>query len=115
MKNTIMRVREESSTPAMHEIHSLYKFLKLTAGNYRNSIYVRCRCGVEYMLTADEGGKPVLFPMKLFYELTGEYPQKEEMSSELSQAAFENLYRAWLVWNTDRGGCPICSVLNCEV
>lgn len=115
MKNTIMIVRGENSTPAEHEIHSLYKFLKLTAGNYRNSLYVRCRCGVEYMLTADENGKLVLFPIELFYGLTGEYPQKDEMNSKLGPGAFERLYRSWITWNTDGGECPICSAVKSEV
>ena len=110
MKNTIMIVRGDNSTPAEHEIHSIYRFLKLTAGNWRNSLYVRCRCGVEYMLTADEDGKPVLFPIELFYELTGEYPQKDEMCGVISRQAFENMYRGWLLWNTDGTECPVHSM-----
>lgn len=115
MKNTIMIVRGDNSTPAEHEIHSIYRFLKLTAGNWRNSLYVRCRCGVEYMLTADENGNPVLFPIELFYELTGEYPQKDEMNSELGLSTFECLYRSWITWHTDGGDCPICSAVKSEV
>ena len=115
MKNTIMIVRGEIGTPAELTIHSLYRFLKLTAGNYRNSIYVRCRCGVEYMLIADEDGKLVLFPIELFYELTGEYPQKDEMNSELGLSTFECLYRSWITWHTDGGDCPICSAVKSEV
>ena len=110
MKNTIMIVRGESSTPQEFDLHTLYRFLKLTAGNYRNSAYVRCKDGIEYMLVTDEDAKPLLFPINLFYELTGEYPQRDEMSYELTQDAFETLYRSWILWNTDKEECPICSL-----
>ena len=115
MKNTIMIVRGESSTPQEFDLHTLYRFLKLTAGNYRNSAYVRCKDGIEYMLVTDEEAKPLLFPINLFYELTGEYPQREEMSYELTQDAFKTLYRSWILWNTDKEECPICSLQVSEV
>ena len=115
MKNTIMIVRGESSTPQEFDLHTLYRFLKLTAGNYRNSAYVRCTDGIEYMLVTDEDAKPLLFPINLFYELTGEYPQRDEMSYELTQDAFETLYRSWILWNTDKEECPICSLQVSEV
>ena len=115
MKNTIMIVRGESNTPQEFDLHTLYRFLKLTAGNYRNSAYVRCKDGIEYMLVTDEDAKPLLFPINLFYELTGEYPQRDEMSYELTQDAFETLYRSWILWNTDKEECPICSLQVSEV
>ena len=115
MKNTIMIVRGESNTPQEFDLHTLYRFLKLTAGNYRNSVYVRCMDGIEYMLVTDEEAKPLLFPINLFYELTGEYPQRDEMSYELPQDAFETLYRSWILWNTDKEECPICSLQVSEV
>ena len=115
MKNTIMIVRGESSTPQEFDLHTFYRFLKLTAGNYRNSAYVRCKDGIEYMLVTDEDAKPLLFPINLFYELTGEYPQRDEMSYELTQDAFETLYRSWILWNTDKEECPICSLQVSEV
>ena len=115
MKNTIMIVRGESNTPQEFDLHTLYRFLKLTAGNYRNSVYVRCMDGIEYMLVTDEEAKPLLFPINLFYELTGEYPQRDEMSYELTQDAFKTLYRSWILWNTDKEECPICSLQVSEV
>ena len=115
MKNTIMIVRGESSTPHEFDLHTLYRFLKLTAGNYRNSVYVRCKDGIEFMLVTDEEAKPLLFPVNLFYELTGEYPQREEMNYELTQDAFKTLYRSWILWNTDKEECPICSLQVSEV
>ena len=115
MKIRLMIVRGESSTPQEFDLHTLYRFLKLTAGNYRNSVYVRCLDGIEYMLVTDEEAKPLLFPINLFYELTGEYPQRDEMSHELPGDVFETLYRSWIVWNTDGGACPICSLQVSEV
>ena len=67
------------------------------------------------MLTAEEDGKPVLFPIELFYELTGEYPQKDEMNFELGLSTFECLYRSWITWHTDGGDCSICSAVKSEV
>ena len=115
MKIRLMIVRGESSTPQEFDLHTLYRFLKLTAGNYRNSVYVRCKDGIEYMLVTDEEAKPLLFPINLFYELTGEYPQRDEMSYELTQDAFKTLYRSWILWNTDKEECPICSLQVSEV
>lgn len=115
MKIRLMIVRGESSTPQEFDLHTLYRFLKLTAGNYRNSVYVRCKDGIEFMLVTDEEAKPLLFPINLFYELTGEYPQRDEMSYELTHDAFETLYRSWILWNTDKEECPICSLQVSEV
>jgi hypothetical protein len=62
------------------------------------------------MMIADADARPVLFPVRKFYELTGEYPQKDEMCGTISRQAFENMYRGWLLWNTDKTACPVCSM-----
>lgn len=105
MKNTIMIVRGQNNPQAMGDVRELYRFLKLAAGNYRNAIYVECDCG--FLMIADQDTKPVLFPVRKFYELTGEYPQKDEMSGVMSRHAFENMYRGWMLWNTDKTECPV--------
>ena len=107
-KNRIMIVRGQSNPQTINAIRELYRFLKLTAGNYRNAIYVEC--GIGFMLSADQEAKPVLFPVRKFYELTGEYPQKDEMSGTMSRQAFENMYREWLLWNTDKTECPVSAM-----
>ena len=109
-KNRIMIVRGQSNPQTIKAIRELYRFLKLIAGNYRNAIYVEC--GNGFMLTADQEAKPVLFPVRKFYELTGEYPQKDEMSGTMSRQAFENMYRGWLLWNTNKDECPVSAM--CE-
>lgn len=108
MKNTIMIVRGQSNPQAMDDVRELYRFLKLSAGNYRNAIYVESGCG--FLMIADQDTKPVLFPVRKFYELTGECPQKDEMCVVMSRQVFENLYRGWLLWNTDGTVCPVCSM-----
>ena len=108
MKNTIMIVREQNNPQAIEDVRELYRFLKLIAGNYRNAIYVEC--GIGFMLSADQEAKPVLFPVRKFYELTGEYPQKDEMSGTMSRQAFENMYRGWLLWNTNKDECPVSAM-----
>lgn len=106
--NTIMIVREQNNPQAIEDVRELYRFLKLIAGNYRNAIYIEC--GNSFMLSADKEAKPVLFPVRKFYELTGEYPQKDEMSGTMSRQAFENMYRGWLLWNTDKTECPVSAM-----
>ena len=112
-KIRIMIVREQNNPQVTNEVRELYRFLKLVAGNYRNAIYVECGCG--FLMIANQDAKPVLFPVRKFYELTGEYPQKDEMNSELGLSTFECLYRSWITWHTDGGDCPICSAVKSEV
>ena len=107
-KNRIMIVRGQINPQDRDDVRELYRFLKLTAGNYRNAIYVKC--GIDYLMTADRDANPVLFPAQKFYELTGEYPQKDEMCGVISRQAFENMYRGWLLWNTDGTECPVHSM-----
>ncbi len=110
MKNTIMIVRpkEENKVYTKNDIQELYRFLVLVGGNYRNALYTECRhCG--YMITADIELRPILFPVQKFYDLTGEYPQRDEMAEQIGKAAFESVYRRWLMWNTDSNDeCGIC-------
>lgn len=108
MKCTIIIVKGPSDNQASNEVRRLYHFLKLTAGNYRNAIYVECGC--DFLMIADQDAKPVLFPVRKFYDLTGEYPQKDEMCGVMSREAFENMYRGWLLWNADGAECPINSM-----
>ena len=107
-KIRIMIVREQNNPQETNEVRELYRFLKLVAGNYRNAIYVECGCG--FLMIANQDAKPVLFPVRKFYELTGEYPQKDEMCGAMSRQAFENMYRGWLLWNTDGTECPVHSM-----
>lgn len=103
-----MIVRGQNDSQEKNDMRDLYRFMKLTAGNYRKAIYVEC--GSDYLLTADQEAKPLLFPVRKFYELTGEYPQKDEMSGTMSRQAFENMYQGWLLWNTDKTECPVCTM-----
>ncbi len=98
-QNRIMIVKGQNGS------RDLYRFLKLTEGNYRNALYVEFGCG--FLMVADQDAKPVLFPVRKFYELTGEYPQKDEMCGVMSRQAFENMYRGWLLWNADKNECPV--------
>lgn len=108
LENTLMIVRGQNTPQATNEIRELYRFLKLCVGNYRNALYIECSC--DFLMIADQDAKPILFPVRNFYELTGEYPQKDEMCGVMSKQSFENIYRGWLLWNTDGTGCPVCSM-----
>lgn len=110
MKDTLMIVRGENDSLKKQDIQELYRFLKHIRGNYRNAVYTKCSCGCGYMLTTDSDAKPMLFPVQKFFELTGEYPQQDEMCGILGGQAFENMYQGLLLWNTDGTKCSVCSM-----
>ena len=111
MKNRIIIVRGEKSLHTEQEIQELYRFLTFVGSNYRNALYVECIDGNGYMLTTDRDAKPVLYPTRQFYDLTGEIPSPDEMIGTLSRRAFECLYSKWLLWNTDdKCKCGICEM-----
>ena len=114
IQNRIMIVRGDNDASTKQDILELYHFLKYANGNYRNAIFISCTCGCEYMLMGDHDAKPTLFPIQRFFELTGEYPQQDEMCGALSGQSFENMYRRWLLWNTDGTKCPVCSMYEAK-
>lgn len=102
------------------EISQLYSLLTALQGNWRNAIYIQCAsCPYAgqacdgYLLAADADAVPILFPVPLFRELTGEVVDKEACIGILNRQAFESLYHKWLVWHTESGQqCSILQVLQ---
>ena len=95
---------------------SLYRFLNLVDGSWRNAVYVECGtcpygkslCG-GWLLAMDHEGTPVLYGAEKFRYQTGEWIDKTECVAVLSQNAFERLYKRWLLWHlSDPYSCPIC-------
>lgn len=94
---------------------SLYRFLNLVDGSWRNAVYVDCDacpygqalCG-GWLLTVDYDGTPVLHRAEAFRCQTGEWVDKTECAAVLSQDAFERFYKRWLLWHlSDPHTCPI--------
>lgn len=85
---------------------SLYRFLNLVDGSWRNAVYIECRtcpygqpqCG-DHLLAIDHDGTPILYPVLHFIMETGELVDKGECAATLSRQQFEVLFRRWLVWN----------------
>ena len=94
-------------------ILTLYAFLQASRGSWRNALWIECKfCPYEnrkcagYLLTTDRDGRPVLFPVEQFRQLTGDMPDKDECAAVLDRSAFEELYFGWLLWHTDQPkGC----------
>lgn len=94
--------------------------MRAAQGDWRNAVYIACSscpysgqgCG-GYLLSANTDGVPILFPLPLFEELTGETVDKDECAGVLTRQAFEALYHMWLIWNTKtKDHCSIKQVLQ---
>ena len=85
---------------------SLYRFLNLVDGSWRNAVYLECgpcpynsKCRNNHLLAVDHDGTPVLYPVRRFQRETGESVDKLECIAVLKRAAFERLYSRWLYWH----------------
>ncbi len=110
MENTIMNMepKRERIGFSKHETQKLHHFLMLSAGNWRNAVYVDCLHG-GYLLTFDRDALPYLISVELFYDMTSILPERDEMVGVLSADAFNRIFRQWRLWNTDADGeCGVC-------
>lgn len=103
-----------------HEVVSLYEFLNLTKGCWRNSIYVKClNCPFgktdcsDHLLTINVDGTPRFISVKIFQMLTDEIITEDECIAIINRTDFENLFNMWLIWNTDTS--KECSILNLSI
>lgn len=88
---------------------SLYRFLNLVDGSWRNAIYLECgvcpyglhTCG-DHLLAVDHDGTPVLYSVTFFQQVTGEHIDRSECAAVLHRSAFERLYSKWLFWHLPR-------------
>ena len=103
----------------MQSAKTLYRFLSLTQGVWKNAVYVGCAhcpysgtgCG-GHLLTTDAEGAPLLLPVLLFEKMTGDKVDKFECAAIIAKEAFEKLFHSWLVWNvTDPNTCSILQAI----
>ena len=85
---------------------SLYRFLNLVDGSWRNAVYVECgNCTVpsgtcsSHLLAIDCDGSPQLYAVHQFQAETGELIEKEECVAVIPRRVFECLYSRWILWN----------------
>ena len=91
-----------------NQIANHYSFLRAVRGNWRNAMWIECKfcfygkpvCS-DHLLTMDQDGRPILFPVSQFQHLTGETLDKEECIAALDCLDFEKLYSNYLLWNVD--------------
>lgn len=96
------------------DIRTIHKFLNLTEGNWRNSIYIECKpckyephegCG-DYLCVPDENGAPVMLPICDCKILFSRYIDPSECLLWISHLRFQDLYSAWI--KTHRIGPDQC-------
>jgi len=86
------------------DIRIIHKFLNLTEGNWRNSIYIECKqckyeahegCG-DYLCVPDENGTPVLLPVSDCEILFARYIDPSECLLWISHYRFFEIFKAWI-------------------
>ena len=97
------------------DIKTIHKFLNLTEGNWRNSIYIECKqckyqphegCG-DYLCVPDENGTPVMLPIFDCKILFSSYIDPSECLLWVSHLRFEDVYAAWIkARQSDPDRCP---------
>ncbi len=104
-------------------IETINRFLNLTEGNWRNSIYIECKkckyephegCG-DYLCVPDETGELVLLPICDCMILFTRYIDPSECLLWISHYRFREIYKAW--WEKHSTGldeCPLKAV-ECEI
>lgn len=94
----------------------LYSFLHAARGNWRNAFYIRCReclygqqplCPGS-LLAMDPEGRPVLMPVDLFRQTSGETIDVDECVATLDRGGFEALYAKLIEWTVSSPrDCPL--------
>lgn len=89
--------------------YSLYDFLTVCRGNWRNAIFIPCapcerpcengRKG--FLLAADHSGHIRVVGVHRFEIVTGQKIDPAECAGELSKGAFEAAFQAHLIWAVD--------------
>ncbi|MBQ3179322.1 MAG: hypothetical protein IJB52_16005 [Clostridia bacterium] len=102
------------------DIKTIHRFLTLTEGNWRNSIYIECKtckyephegCG-DYLCVPDENGAPVLLPVSDAKVLFTKYIDPSDCLLWIRHNRFLAIYRAWDRRHcAEQDKCPFTSVV----
>ncbi len=96
------------------DIKTIHRFLNLTGGNWRNSIYIECKeckykrnenCG-DFLCVPDENGELVLLPICDCNILFARYIDPSECLLWISRPMFREIYKAWWGRNESEMKCP---------
>ncbi len=96
------------------DIRTIHRFLNLTGGNWRNSIYIECKkCGYEphegcrdFLCVPDENGELILLPLCDCKILFSPKIDPSECLLWISHLKFQTLYGAWCRKHSYPGQCP---------
>ena len=96
------------------DIKTIHKFLNITGGNWRFSVYIQCHhckyphkegCG-DYLCAFDEDGKPVLLPICDCNILFHRYIDPSECLLWISQYTFWEIYKQRFPRDKEDKHCP---------
>ena len=96
----------------------MYPFLKAVRGNWHNALFIKCDYDVcphnqfppckGFLLTIDADGTPILMPVKILQQSSGESIESEECRAVLSKQSFEAIYGLYIEWHTvSPADCPL--------
>ena len=100
-------------------IRIIHKFLNTTGGNWRNSIYVECRCckykkpdicaeQADWLYVSDSEGTPLLLPVSDAKILFSRAIDKSECLLEISNLRFQALFQDYIMLrHHDSTQCPL--------
>lgn len=106
------------------DINTIRKFLNLTEGNWRNTIYIECKackyepheCCGDFLCIPDENGMPILLPVCDCKILFSRYIDPSECLLWISHYRFCELYSAWLkTQQTGIDKCPLVQHKNTNI
>lgn len=94
----------------------LYSFLHAAYGSWHNAFFIGCRdcpygrdprCA-GFLLAADAEGRPILMPVELLRQSSGEVVEVDECVTALDRRDFEMLYGRLIEWTVSSpGACPL--------
>lgn len=101
----------------------MYPFLKAVRGNWHNALFIKCDYDVcshsqsppckGFLLTIDADGTPILMPVRILQQSSGESIEPEECQTVLSKQAFEAIYGLYIEWHTiSSADCPLLELYH---
>ncbi len=101
-------------TNCITDIKTISKFLNITGGNWRNSIYIECQCckyphkdGCEdYLCAFDEDARPLLLPLRDCNVLFNRYIDPSECLFWIGQYTFLEIYKQYFPRLKEDQCCP---------
>lgn len=95
----------------------IYPFLKATCGCWHNALFIKCENTIcphgqsppceGFLMAVDADGSPILMPVNVLRQLSGESIEPEECRAVLGKQIFESVYGLYIEWHTISSGCPL--------